>query len=1117
NGGGVGMYLSTNLDNANGLINSSPTFAQIPVTEFCVFNQFYFNQQANDPDGDLLVYSLVPAEDATTGCPYTPNNLAYATGFTATDPVTTATGVTIDTATGLISFVPTMAGEVDVVCVRVDEWRNGVQIGRVKRDLQIHIVANCIISPPSFDSTLYNNTIGQFNIIAQCGDTSVILAFQHDIQCGSIVPTDVRATDPSGLPNPILSATPLNCQNGVTDSILITFYEPLFAGITYLFTKTGNDGNTFLSECGTAMDEFDSIAVFVVDSSVYTIPVQNVSCFFTQLTVNFPVDLLCGTIVNDASDFHFVDAAGTNVPIISVTSNCNPSLQYDFTNTLTFTFASGVSGTGPYYLIVDSGIDLNTVANRCNTFFSVGDTLGQFNVTNNIIVNLGPDITVCASDPSPVINAGNPGTVFTWYYNGTLLPADTMQTLTADTSGQYIVTSFFSGTCQGTDTINVTIIPAPMVNLGPDTAICVGDLVPTLDAGNSGANFQWYFNGTLLLNDTLQTLVPDTNAGTGVYSVTVNTGGSCNTTDYLTFTINPPLVPNVGIDQTVCQNTPVTLSAGVSATSYQWFDQFGIIPGATGPTYLVNTGATGTYTFGVIATGPCQGTDSMTLIVDPIPNITLTGNTVACITDTLFANASGISAYQWYVDGVLSAITNSTFIITTADGAPHIYSVVASNGTCSDSTQLTVTVFPSAPVPTVANAAFCSGSTILPLDAGVTGTGYQYLWSTGETTQTIVPNSAGIYTVTVSLGGGSCTSSASATVAMVTTPQPSLNNESRCSSSSQVLILDPGVNDPSYNYQWYDNSGTAITGATNSTYTVPQPFVAGNYSVTITNTQNGTTCSGSASMTLTINPSATVSTTSDQVICEGSSASFTASSPNTSPAFTWSGPDSFSSSDPSISISNATTSNSGTYIVTVTDAGGCTGTDTVALTVNAAPDLTISASDTINNSIINVCEIDPFPLLTANAPTAVTYQWTFTNASGGINNNFSMASSVQVNSQEYGIYTVEVTDANLCTSISTIEVAEEPCEIIPHNVMTPNADGKNDIFWIDNIDTHPNNNVQIYNRWGNKVYDESGYNNTTVKFTATDLPDGTYYYLITAPDLAEPFSGSLTKITEPEK
>ncbi|MEO5571309.1 MAG: gliding motility-associated C-terminal domain-containing protein, partial [Bacteroidia bacterium] len=42
NGGGVGMYLSTNLDNANGLINSSPTFAQIPVTEFCVFNQFYF-------------------------------------------------------------------------------------------------------------------------------------------------------------------------------------------------------------------------------------------------------------------------------------------------------------------------------------------------------------------------------------------------------------------------------------------------------------------------------------------------------------------------------------------------------------------------------------------------------------------------------------------------------------------------------------------------------------------------------------------------------------------------------------------------------------------------------------------------------------------------------------------------------------------------------------------------------------------------------------------------------------------------------------------------------------------------------------------------------------------
>ncbi|WP_060873686.1 gliding motility-associated C-terminal domain-containing protein [Myroides odoratus] len=85
-------------------------------------------------------------------------------------------------------------------------------------------------------------------------------------------------------------------------------------------------------------------------------------------------------------------------------------------------------------------------------------------------------------------------------------------------------------------------------------------------------------------------------------------------------------------------------------------------------------------------------------------------------------------------------------------------------------------------------------------------------------------------------------------------------------------------------------------------------------------------------------------------------------------------------------------------------------------------------------------------------------------------------------------------------------------DVVIYNLVTPDGDGKNDYFIIDNINKYPNNRVEIYNRWGVKVYETTGYDpkgdgSTNVfrgysdgKITVDKnkkLPSGTYYYVVT--------------------
>lgn len=81
-----------------------------------------------------------------------------------------------------------------------------------------------------------------------------------------------------------------------------------------------------------------------------------------------------------------------------------------------------------------------------------------------------------------------------------------------------------------------------------------------------------------------------------------------------------------------------------------------------------------------------------------------------------------------------------------------------------------------------------------------------------------------------------------------------------------------------------------------------------------------------------------------------------------------------------------------------------------------------------------------------------------------------------------------------------------------YNEFSPNDDGQNDFFYIDCIDRYPNNQLEIFNRWGNLVYYKKGYNNTwdgKAEGSAKTLPEGTYFYILDLGDGSKKTSGWL--------
>ncbi len=108
------------------------------------------------------------------------------------------------------------------------------------------------------------------------------------------------------------------------------------------------------------------------------------------------------------------------------------------------------------------------------------------------------------------------------------------------------------------------------------------------------------------------------------------------------------------------------------------------------------------------------------------------------------------------------------------------------------------------------------------------------------------------------------------------------------------------------------------------------------------------------------------------------------------------------------------------------------------------------------------------------------------------------------------IYTVEAVGENRCSSFDDVNITVSFELVIP-NTFTPNNDGTNDVWFIRNIMFHEDSKVEIFNRWGTKLYETVGYKNDwDGTYNGKKLPVDTYFYVIQFNDGAKPNKGSLT-------
>jgi len=204
-------------------------------------------------------------------------------------------------------------------------------------------------------------------------------------------------------------------------------------------------------------------------------------------------------------------------------------------------------------------------------------------------------------------------------------------------------------------------------------------------------------------------------------------------------------------------------------------------------------------------------------------------------------------------------------------------------------------------------------------------------------------------------------------------------------------------------------------------------------------------------------------------------------------------------SNPVIANPVATVSGDITYILTVTEPGGCYDRDSITLGVHPLQGIDAGMNDTV--------AIGQTIQLNASGGSFDFYSWM---PEEGLNDPTIQSPTLTVS--EDRIYYVTGTTEYGCKETDSV-IITLPSNLFIYSGFTPNGDGINDEWDIDFAEYYPNITVEVYNRWGGQVFHSKGYTSDKRwdgKYKGNDVSTGTYYYVVNLNDGSKPITGHVT-------
>ncbi|UUF13557.1 MULTISPECIES: T9SS type A sorting domain-containing protein [Flavobacterium] len=616
--------------------------------------------------------------------------------------------------------------------------------------------------------------------------------------------------------------------------------------------------------------------------------------------------------------------------------------------------------------------------------------------------------------------------------------------------GTYTVTVTDANGCTATESIVITE-PTAMTTSASQTDISCngatnGTATVTVSGGTGAYTYSWSPYGG--------TAATATGLAAGLFTATITDANGCQTIQ--TVTIIEPAVLSATISQTdvSCNGgtngtATVTATGGTAPYTYSWSPSGGTAATATGL-------SAGTYTVTVTDANGCTTTQSVTITEPTILTASASQTDVSCnagTNGTATVTATGGTApytYSWSPSGgtaaTASGLSAGTYTATITDA----------NG-CITTQSVTITEPSALSVTTSKTDVSCNGGANGSATVNVTGgtPGYTYSWApSGGTNATANGLSAGTYTATITDANG-CTTTQSVTIAEPTILAATISKtDVSCNAGTNgtaTVTVTGGTG--AYTYSWAPFGGTAA---------IATGLNAGTYTVTVT---DANACQTTQSIIITEPAILSATASQTDVSCNGGTNGTATVTPTggTAPyTYSWSPSGGTAATASGLAV--------GTYTATITDANGCTTTQSVTITEPTILAATSSKIDVSCNAGTN----GTATVTAAGGTAPYTYSWSPTGGTAATASGLSA-----------GTYTATITDANGCSTTQTVTISEPSALSVTSSKTDVSCNGG----------TNGSATVNVTGGTGAYTYSWAPSGGTAT--TATGLSAGTYTATIT--------------------